>query len=137
MQFGAYLRDISDRRRAETALKQSEQRLKHVIDAIADGLWDFRLDGGESEMSARCATMLGYPVESLVVALPPRHPWVHPDDRESVARAWKEHLGGLTPRYECEHRRRHADGSWRWILDSGRVVERDAEQRARSEEHHV
>lgn len=129
MHFSAYLRDISDRRRSEAALKQSEQRLKHVIDAIADGLWDFRLDGGESEMSARCATMLGHPVESLPITLPPQHPWVHPEDRGIVAKAWNDHLRGVTPRYECEHRRQHADGSWRWILDSGRVVERDAQQR--------
>ena len=127
--FSAYLRDISDRRRAETAVKESEQRLKLVVDAIADGFWDFRLDGTGSFMSDRCATMLGYPAGEAPVVPPPEHPWVHPDDRAAVRTAWDDHLNGRTPRYECEHRRLHADGGWRWILDRGKVVERDPQGR--------
>lgn len=127
--FSAYLRDISERRRAETAVKESEQRLKLVVDAIADGFWDFRLDGGGSLMSDRCATMLGYPAGTAPVVPPPEHPWVHPDDRAAVRTAWEDHLNGRTARYECEHRRRHADGGWRWILDRGKVVERDPQGR--------
>jgi PAS domain S-box-containing protein len=127
--FSAYLRDISERRRAETAVKESEQRLKLVVDAIADGFWDFRLDGAGSFMSDRCATMLGYPAGTAPVVPPPDHPWVHPDDRDAVRTAWEEHLNGRTLRYECEHRRRHADGGWRWVLDRGKVVERDPQGR--------
>ena len=127
--FSAYLRDISERRRAETAVKESEQRLKLVVDAIADGFWDFRLDGAGSFMSDRCATMLGYTAGTAPVVPPPDHPWVHPDDRDAVRTAWEEHLNGRTPRYECEHRRRHADGGWRWVLDRGKVVERDPQGR--------
>ena len=127
--FSAYLRDISERRRAETLVKESEQRLKLVVDAIADGFWDFRLDGAGSFMSDRCATMLGYPAGTAPVVPPPDHPWVHPDDRATVRTAWDDHLNGRTPRYECEHRRRHADGGWRWVLDRGRVVERDPQGR--------
>lgn len=127
--FSAYLRDISERRRAETAVKESEQRLKLVVDAIADGFWDFRLDGAGSFMSDRCATMLGYPAGTAPVVPPPEHPWVHPDDRAAVRTAWEDHLNGRTARYECEHRRLHADGGWRWILDRGKVVERDPQGR--------
>ena len=127
--FSAYLRDISERRRAETLVKESEQRLKLVVDAIADGFWDFRLDGAGSFMSDRCATMLGYPAGTSPVVPPPEHPWVHPDDRAAVRTAWEDHLNGRASRYECEHRRLHADGGWRWILDRGRVVERDPQGR--------
>ena len=52
------------------------------------------------------------------------NPLVHPDDAASVKQMWEAHLAGKTPRYESEHRRRASDGSWRWILDRGKVVER-------------
>lgn len=127
--FSAFLRDISDRKRAEAAIKASEERLKLVIDASADGIWDLRLDGGASMSSDRCATMLGHDPALMVPCDPPSNPWVHRDDRASVQAAWQEHLAGATPRYESEHRRRAADGSTRWVLERAKVVERDAQGR--------
>lgn len=122
--FSAFLRDISERRRIEAAVKTSEERLKLVVDAASDGFWDLRLDGGASMISDRCAEMLGREPSQMPSALPPDHPWVHPDDRASVREAWNAHLQGRTARYESEHRRMHVDGSWRWIREWGKVVER-------------
>jgi len=128
--FSAFARDISERRRAEAAVKASEERLKLVIDASADGFWDLRFDGGGSMVSDRCATMLGHAVGSAAVVAPPDNPWIHPDDRAGVERAWTEHVQGRAMRYESEHRRRAAAGGWRWVLERARVVERDGQGRA-------
>jgi PAS domain S-box-containing protein len=127
--FSAFLRDISERRRSETAIKSSEERLKLVIDASADGIWDLRLDGGASMASDRCASMLGHDPALSSPWAPPENPWVHPEDRAGIARAWKDHLEGRTPRFESEHRRRSADGTLRWVLERAKVVERDAQGR--------
>lgn len=127
--FSAFLRDISERKRSEAAIKASEERLKLVIDASADGIWDLRLDGGASMASDRCATMLGHDPARMVPGDPPSNPWVHSDDRAAVRAAWQEHLDGRTSRYESEHRRRAADGSLRWVLERAKVVERDAQGR--------
>lgn len=127
--FSAFARDISDRRRAEAAVKSSEERLKLVIEASADGFWDLRFDGGGSMVSDRCATMLGHAVGSAPVVAPPDNPWIHPDDRAGVERAWNDHVQGRTARYESEHRRRAAAGGWRWVLERGKVVERDGQGR--------
>jgi len=51
---------------------------------------------------------------------------VHPDDKAYVTHELQRHLAGETPVYEVEHRLRTRDGSWIWILDRGRVVERDS-----------
>ena len=123
--FSAFARDISDRRRAEAAVKASEERLKLVIDASADGFWDLRFDGGGSMVSDRCSTMLGHAAGMAPVVAPPDNPWVHPDDRAQVARAWEDHMQDRAPRYESEHRRRAASGGWRWVLERGKVVARD------------
>ena len=122
--FSAFLRDISERRRIEKAVRDSEQRLKLIVDAAGDGFWDLRLDGGAPMVSDRCALMLGLDPAQASLSLPPDHPLVHPDDRAGVREAWNAHLQGRSPRYESEHRRRHADGSWRWIREWGKVVER-------------
>ena len=123
--FSAFLRDISDRRRADAAVKASEERLKLAMEASADGFWDLRLDGGGSMISERCATMLGHDPSLQPLSTPPEHPWLHPADRPAVQQAWTRHLEGQAPRYESEHRRQAADGSWRWMLERGKVVERD------------
>ncbi|NBX25441.1 MAG: PAS domain S-box protein, partial [Planctomycetes bacterium] len=122
--FSAFLRDISERRRIEKAVRDSEQRLKLIVDAAGDGFWDLRLDGGAPMVSDRCSLMLGLDPAQASWALPPDHPLVHPEDRDGVRDAWNAHLQGRSARYESEHRRRHADGSWRWIREWGKVVER-------------
>ena len=55
---------------------------------------------------------------------------VHPDDLQMARSALVEHLRGLTPVYRSEHRLRCRDGSWKWILDQGMAIERDADGRA-------
>jgi signal transduction histidine kinase len=73
--------------------------------------------------------MLGRDPASQSPVLPPDQPWVHPADRAAVQRAWMRHVDGELPRYESEHRRQAADGSWRWVLERGKVVERDQQGR--------
>jgi PAS domain S-box-containing protein len=127
--FSAFMRDISERRRAEAAIKASEERLKLIIDASADGIWDLRLDGGASMASDRCASMLGHDPARSAPCAPSENPWVHPEDRPAVVKAWRDHLEGRTPRFESEHRRRAADGTLRWVLERAKVVERDLQGR--------
>ena len=122
--FSAFIRDISDRRRSDHAIKTSQERLNLVIESSSDGFWDYRLDGSTSVVSDRCSTMLGYQSGQAPVGTPDMNPLVHPDDAAGVKQMWEAHLAGKTPRYESEHRRRASDGSWRWILDRGKVVER-------------
>ncbi len=122
--FSAFIRDISERKRIEETLRDSEARMKMIVEASSDGFWDIDLARQAAFFSERCAEILGHVPAELPMQVPPEHPWVHPGDVEAVRQAWSEHLAGRTARYESEHRRRHADGTWRWILERGRVVER-------------
>ena len=122
--FSAFIRDISDRRRSDNAVKTSEERLKLVIEASSDGFWDYRLDGAASVVHDRCVTMLGYKSGEAPLTTPDVNSLIHPDDAPSVKQIWEAHVAGKTARYESQHRRRASDGSWRWILDRGKVVER-------------
>jgi two-component system NtrC family sensor kinase len=69
--------------------------------------------------------MLGYQLNELEPTVSTWESFVHPDDMPIVQHLIKKHLNGDTPFYESEHRCRTKSGEWRWILDRGRVVERE------------
>jgi diguanylate cyclase (GGDEF)-like protein/PAS domain S-box-containing protein len=117
--------DISERQHAETALRESEQRLARVLDGANQGYWDWNLQSNAIQVSARWETMLGYSPGELQVD--PSH-WsqmVHPADLPKVMQSIERHLKGLVAKHEVEIRVKTKDSGWLWILTSGRIVSRD------------
>ena len=114
-----------EREAALRALRESEERYALAMRGANDGLWDWDLVRGQAYFSPRWKAMLGYADEAVG-----RRPddWlgrVHADDLPRLRQALDEHLAGRVPYFECEHRMRAADGSWRWMLSRGLAV-RDA-----------
>ena len=101
------------------ALRQSEERYALAVRGANDGLWDWDLVRSEVYYSPRWKAMLGYD-EGAVGARP--EDWldrVHPDDLPRLRHALHQHLTGVVPYFECEHRMRAGDGGWRWMLSRG------------------
>jgi two-component system sensor histidine kinase UhpB len=119
-----------ERQRMEKALKISEERLKYALEAINDGVWDWLVPTGEVYFSPRWQTMLGYEPGELASHYSSWESRLHPEDRERILQALTDHVNGLTPSYESEYRMHTKDGHDIWILDRGRVVERDAAGKA-------
>ena len=103
--------------------------LRLLIDASNDGFWDWNIVTGAVRFGGRWGEMLGYPPETLEPHVRTWERLVHPDDRPWVMATLQAHLDAKTEHYQAEHRLLAHDGSWRWILDRGRVVERDAHGR--------
>jgi diguanylate cyclase (GGDEF)-like protein/PAS domain S-box-containing protein len=126
----ARIRAQLERKHAEDALRESEERYALAARGANDGLWDWDLETQRVYFSTRWKAMLGYE-ESEIGDSPDE--WlsrVHHEDRAplhaELAAQW-----AATARKECaiEHRVLHKDGSYRWMLSRG-VVERDGQGKA-------
>ena len=119
--------DVTELHRSARALKESEARFVAAVEGTGDGLWDWDVPAGRVYYSLSWKSMLGYSEDEVGSELSEWESRVHPDDRERVLQDLRQHLAGLTPRYQTEHRMRRKDGTYVWILTRGAVVSRDDE----------
>jgi diguanylate cyclase (GGDEF)-like protein/PAS domain S-box-containing protein len=138
---------VAERRSTEIALRRSEERYALAMEGAQEGLWDWNMLTQELYLSARWRSMLGYPAVEMVTILDEWLALVHKDDAQNLQRELFDHLQGSASYFENEHRIRHNNGSYRWVLARGRVVldssgkpyriagsQRDITERKRTEE---
>jgi PAS domain S-box-containing protein len=107
-------------------LSESEMRLKLAIDNTEAGLWDWNIVTGEVFFSDIWLNMLGYNREEVEPHVQTWEKLVHPDDLPEVMEILNKHLKGETENYECTHRLLTKSGTWKWVLDKGKITERDS-----------
>jgi PAS domain S-box-containing protein len=115
-------RALAERRRAEDALRISEERLDLALRGTNDGLYDWNLKTGDMYCSARWKSMLGYADEELENRYDNWERLLHPKDLESTLTRLHDFLEGRTPGYEVEYRLRHKEGHYIDILSRGFLV---------------
>jgi PAS domain S-box-containing protein len=117
----ANVRDVTDRRRAEDLLRESQQRFALAVDGAKDGIWDWNVQTDEFYASPRMREILeiGNTRARTVDLFGER---VHPEDLEHLRSGWRRHQRGTDTHYEVEYRLRAADGTYRWLLARGATV---------------
>jgi PAS domain S-box-containing protein len=115
---------LTEQRRMEHALRQSEERLGLALRSSGVGLWDWDVRTGACFFSDTWFTMLGYEPGELPMAVETWTSLVHPEDLKPTCLTLQRHLDGQSEQYLSEHRMKDRRGGWVWIRDIGRVVER-------------
>ena len=119
--------DISERQRAESALRESEQSLARVLEGANQGYWDWNLQTNSFRVSSRWETMLGYNPGEMEKDPASWSQLVHPEDLPRALASIDRHVQGHSDKHEVELRVQTKDGAWKWILTSGRIVSSDAQ----------
>jgi PAS domain S-box-containing protein len=121
------IRDITARRQMETDLKESRQRLELALQGARLATWDWDIPHGRISRNDRWAEILDYGKNEDLSDFSFVESLIHPDDLARVKLAISDHFAGRVPTYNCEYRLKAASGEWKWVLDNGRVFERDLE----------
>jgi diguanylate cyclase (GGDEF)-like protein/PAS domain S-box-containing protein len=118
----ARIRTHVSHKKAEEALRESEQRYALAARGANDGLWDWDLRNNVIYFSPRWKSMLGYQEAEIGDRLEEWLDRIHVADRERVKKEIAVHQKGLTAQFESENRVQHKDGSFRWMLSRGIAV---------------
>jgi PAS domain S-box-containing protein len=118
--YTGYVIDISDRRMAEEALRQSESRFRLMADAITTIIWTAQPNGSVDYFNQRCFDYTGLTAEECLNW--GWRPALHPDDQERCTEAWL-HSVRTGEKYNIQYRIKEGKtGNYRWFLHRAEPV---------------
>ena len=115
------LYDISNRKDAEGALKESEERFRLAAEAFEGGVADYDLKVGRVARTKRQLAIIGED-ESFPATPEAWTSRIHPDERHMFIQARQAVIDGEASHFEAEYRLRHRDGRWVWVWHRGMAM---------------
>ena len=102
----------------------SDPRLREAIAGAGTSVWEWHVDSDVLSDLDEGTGMLGYAQGEIAATQAAWSALIHPDDRAGNDAAYARHARGEIAIYEHEYRIKARDGSWRWMSERGRIVER-------------
>jgi PAS domain S-box-containing protein len=122
--FYGLLSDITTIKEQEIQLRVADERYHFAVQASDRGVWDWDMVTNKVYYSSESMKILGLTESDLVASPEEWDDRVHPDDREEYYGNINLHFENKIPFYETCHRVL-CNGEYKWILDRGKVIERD------------
>jgi two-component system, sporulation sensor kinase E len=123
-------RDITERKRFESQLRERELWLNLATSSAQIGLWDWSISSGKAEYNEQWAAINGYMLEELTpLSVDTWRGLTHPEDLRKMDELLEKYLSCELEYYECELRMKHKRGDWVWVLSRGKVIEWDEDKK--------
>ncbi len=119
--------DVTERKRNEEALIQSEEQLSLALKGGKIGLWDWKIKANEIEFNERYVQIIGLASEEVHLSFQAWQNLIHPDDLVPTLEALQRCYDGGSNHFESEYRMLSKTGEWIWVYDRGEVAQRDEE----------
>jgi PAS domain S-box-containing protein len=116
--------DITAQKNRDIQTRESEVRWQFALEGTGSGIWDWDLRTNKVFYSPMWVSMLGYKQHEIGDTLDEWYLRLHPDDRETCQHELNRHLLGETPIYHNQHRILCKGGTYKWVLDRGKVMAR-------------
>lgn len=114
--------DIDDQKRAEEAIRDSQERLSLVVRATNDAIWDWDLVANQVIWNEAASRLFGYQGDTIQTMSSWWHDHIHPDDQERVHSGIHRVIDRHEQSWSDEYRFRRADSSYAYVLDRGYVI---------------
>ncbi len=105
-------------------LAESEERWRYALEGAGDGVWDWDMKTNQVNFSRRWKEILGYQEDEVGSSISECMDRVHTSDIGPMLEDIQTYIDGKTSTFINEHRSKHKDGTWRWVLDRGIVTSR-------------
>jgi PAS domain S-box-containing protein len=122
--------DITERKAIEAELRSSEERWQFALEGSGDGVWDWNIQTNQMYFSTQWKSMLGYTDSEIENKYDEWEKRIFPEDLALCISDMNKHLNDETEIYVNEHRMLCKNGSYKWILDRGKVVDRTRDGKA-------
>lgn len=111
--------------KVQKRIASTEEYMNLAIEGAGLATWEWDLKTGEIVSNDRFCQLSGYDKDDLILKLNRWHHLVHPSEKEHLQRVLESNIAGTTGFFDEEHRIRHRDGGWIWVLNRGRIMERN------------
>jgi PAS domain S-box-containing protein len=116
------IRDITERKLAETALRESDERFQFVARAVSDGVWDWNLPANTLWWNDGFLTTFGFAAGEITASVESWNNRIHPADRSWVAKSIRKAIASTAESWSAEYGLRRKDGTHARVQNRGYIL---------------